>query len=501
MGNPNDIEDLFGDSISSESESSPNDDEFCDNEDSESSYVGISKDELLNSLKRKLSKKKNTDEGTSKIGSDDVKENVHVKPIERSFLDMLDSSIGADLTQDMKNKINDLLIQHFGPDENCIDERAKNLLVDVFVLLSNSKPIVPENTNVNLNKDDKSKFNDDSSTDKIGVVDGIMKKLSKPVILLLNLETGLSNTSPKKAISSIVGFNERISIFLGHEKPSFKIWDSDDDFPNEEKHLKTQIIPKDLSQDFDDNSQSQLKNSTNEDKLAMITLEDTDTEILTQHNEKENLNIEQLQKKDSPDVIFIGEKQCPDNCFDITSKTNVLYNKINTFVVKPDKKLKMSIGSPERILLCNVDKFVGRKVAIDIDGVHCKFYTFGDSFKPSGELSNFVACVFCRYMFRSCHPSKSKKHYFFSSIGLFFPIVKSRHWVVFVIDLKSERFVFLDSLYDEESFYHAELRPKLISNFSLAWNLYVQDHSIDFNRFSVIYPPVPKQNNRLYSLI
>ncbi|EEC72330.1 hypothetical protein OsI_05533 [Oryza sativa Indica Group] len=418
MGNPNDIKDLFGDSISSESESSPNDDEFCDNEDSESSYVGISKDELLNSLKRKLSKKKNTDEGTSKknpmksaatldtkltslvfdwlmkhlskldksktfggcfyclvIGSDDVKENVPVKPIERSFLDMLDSSVGADLTQDMKNKINELLIQHFGPDENCIDERAKNLLVDVFVLLSNSKPIVPENTNVNLNEDDKSKFNDDSSMvkdqntcndnaigneqtpmkissspkDKIAVVDGIMKKLSKP---------GLSNTSPKKAISSIVGFNERKSIFLGHEKPSFKIWDSDDDFPNEEKHFRTQIIPKDLSQDFDDDSQSQLNDSTNE--LVMITLEDTDTEILTQHNEEENLNIEQLQKKDSPDVIFLGEKQCPDNCFDITSKTNVLYNKINTFVVKPDKKLKMSTGSPERILLCNVDKSVGQ---------------------------------------------------------------------------------------------------------------------------------------------
>lgn len=69
-------------------------------------------------------------------------------------------------------------------------------------------------------------------------------KLSISVILLLNLETGLSNTSPKKAISSIVGFNERKSIFLGHEKPNFKIWDSDDDFPNEEKHLKTQVTPK-----------------------------------------------------------------------------------------------------------------------------------------------------------------------------------------------------------------------------------------------------------------
>ncbi|BAS75340.1 Os01g0861200 [Oryza sativa Japonica Group] len=415
MGNPNDIEDLFGDSISSESESSPNDDEFCDNEDSESSYVGISMDELLNSLKRKLSKKKNTDEGTSNknpmksaatldtkltrfsIGSNDVKENVPVKPIERSFLDMLDSSIDVNLNEDDKSKFND--DSSMVKDQNTCNDNA----------------IGNEKTPMKISSSPK---------DKIAVVDGIMKKLSKP------------------AISSIVGFNERKSIFLGHEKPSFKIWDSDDDFPNEKKHLKTQIIPKDLSQDFDDNSQSQLKNSTNEDKLVMITLEDTDTEILTQHNEKENLNIEQLQKK------------------------------INTFVVKPDKKLKMSTGSPERILLCNVDKSVGQcstsqkpkhdlrrilqparyytdpysperhsfpvtqydrqvynavckisksnfqdKVAVDIDGVHCKFYTFGDSFKPSGELSNFVACVFCRYMFRSCHPSKSKKHYFFSSIG------------------------------------------------------------------------------------
>lgn len=74
--------------------------------------------------------------------------------------------------------------------------------------------------------------------------DYFFPKLSISVILLLNLETGLSNTSPKKAISSIVGFNERKSIFLGHEKPNFKIWDSDDDFPNEEKHFRTQVTPK-----------------------------------------------------------------------------------------------------------------------------------------------------------------------------------------------------------------------------------------------------------------
>ncbi|EEC75317.1 hypothetical protein OsI_11689 [Oryza sativa Indica Group] len=55
--------------------------------------------------------------------------------------------------------------------------------------------------------------------------------------------------------------------------------------------------------------------------------------------------------------------------------------------------------------------------AVNIDGVHCKFSSFGSSFKQGGELSNFVMSVFCRYMFKSIHPSKSKRHYFFSSIG------------------------------------------------------------------------------------
>jgi hypothetical protein len=56
--------------------------------------------------------------------------------------------------------------------------------------------------------------------------------------------------------------------------------------------------------------------------------------------------------------------------------------------------------------------------AVNIDGVHCKFSSFGSSFKQGGELSNFVMSVFCRYMFQSIHPSKSKRHYFFSSIGM-----------------------------------------------------------------------------------
>ncbi|BAH91006.1 Os01g0273900, partial [Oryza sativa Japonica Group] len=193
-----------------------------------------------------------------------------------TFLQRLDSAIGVDLPQEIKKDINELLLHHLGPDENCIDDRVKNLLIDIFVLLSNaSKPSVPDNTDFNPSEDDKNKLNDGS----------------------------------------------------------------------------------------------------------------------------------------------------------IINEANI----------------------------CETPK-----VAVDIDGVHCKFFTFGDSFKPGGELSNFVMSVFCRNMFRLSHPSKSKKHYFFSSIGLFFPIVKNRHWFVFAIDLKAQRFVFLDSMYDEDSICHQQIRPKLV---------------------------------------
>uniref|UniRef100_A0A0E0MUJ8 Ubiquitin-like protease family profile domain-containing protein n=1 Tax=Oryza rufipogon TaxID=4529 RepID=A0A0E0MUJ8_ORYRU len=431
-----------------------------------------------------------------------------------TFLQRLDSAIGVDLPQEIKKDINELLLHHLGPDENCIDDRVKNLLIDIFVLLSNaSKPSVPDNT-------------------------------------------GMISSPPKITKARFVGFNERKPIYFDHEKPQFQIWDSDDDNINQEDNLrsevtprhglksskivpdsyspacpielnKTKIIPLDLSQNLYDLSQNQENNSENEDQLIMVTLEDSETQ--SQHNEKENLPVQQQytksteNKKDSPEVVFLGERQSTENCLDITSKTNVLYNKINTFIVNPDKKLKMCTASPERVLLCNVDRNVGQccssqkpqhdlrrilqparystdpysperqsfcataydrqvynavckiskssfqdKVVVDIDGVHCKFFTFGDSFKPGGELSNF----------------------------LFFPIVKNRYWFVFAIDLKAQRFVFLDSMYDEDSICHQQIRPKLISNYSLAWNLYVKDHPIDFNNYTIIYPPVPKQTNR-----
>ncbi|PUZ76446.1 hypothetical protein GQ55_1G292000 [Panicum hallii var. hallii] len=58
--------------------------------------------------------------------------------------------------------------------------------------------------------------------------------------------------------------------------------------------------------------------------------------------------------------------------------------------------------------------------AVKVKGVHCTFKSLGDSFKPGGVMSNFVISIFIRHLFyKPCgHPGVSKKHYFFSNIGV-----------------------------------------------------------------------------------
>jgi hypothetical protein len=58
--------------------------------------------------------------------------------------------------------------------------------------------------------------------------------------------------------------------------------------------------------------------------------------------------------------------------------------------------------------------------AVDIQGVHCTFKSFGDSMKPGGVVSNFVISVFIRHLNKkpNGHPDISKSQYFFSNIGM-----------------------------------------------------------------------------------
>uniref|UniRef100_A0A0E0LA14 Ubiquitin-like protease family profile domain-containing protein n=1 Tax=Oryza punctata TaxID=4537 RepID=A0A0E0LA14_ORYPU len=132
--------------------------------------------------------------------------------------------------------------------------------------------------------------------------------------------------------------------------------------------------------------------------------------------------------------------------------------------------------------------------AVDIDTVRAKFYSFGHSFEKFGMLSPYVMSVFCRVLFHDNHPSKSKRNYFFPSIGaqltidindvdlekveksfkgaasarklhlcdmLYFPILYQQHWFVFLVDLKDRMLVFLDSIHEEGDDFFEPILPHI----------------------------------------
>ena len=132
--------------------------------------------------------------------------------------------------------------------------------------------------------------------------------------------------------------------------------------------------------------------------------------------------------------------------------------------------------------------------AVDIDNVRAKFSSFGHSLKKTSVVLPFVMSVFCRFLFQNNHPSKSKKHYFFPSIGaqlildpdfvdqekvkksflgaasarplhlydmLFFPILHGQHWFVLVVDIKDRMLVFLDSLHQPDDEFFEPILPLL----------------------------------------
>ncbi|TVT99471.1 hypothetical protein EJB05_55140, partial [Eragrostis curvula] len=172
---------------------------------------------------------------------------------------------------------------------------------------------------------------------------------------------------------------------------------------------------------------------------------------------------------------------------------------------------------------------------VDIGKVHCTFKSFGESMMPGGHISNFVIAVYCRYLFMkpNGHPDQSKNHYFFSSIAdnlllppevakqgilkrafnpssarplyksdlLFYPVLFENHWFLFIVDIKDQRWVFLDSYYSKNDDYQRHVRETLIPNFIVNWDTYVEypkgEHPRDmkFDQYKVLYPQVPRQNN------
>lgn len=159
--------------------------------------------------------------------------------------------------------------------------------------------------------------------------------------------------------------------------------------------------------------------------------------------------------------------------------------------------------------------------------VRCSYLSLGQSLMPGGHVNNFLISVFCRKLFDDCHPSVSKKHYFFSYIGenilkynnkdqfkliqntfkgaslakkidacelLFFPICHCKHWFLFVVDLQNRQFVFMDSLFRKKSRYQVVVSEMLVGNFKHLWKEIV-DPEYSFDNFRIVYPAMPRQGN------
>ncbi|KAL6659666.1 hypothetical protein ACP70R_002495 [Stipagrostis hirtigluma subsp. patula] len=77
---------------------------------------------------------------------------------------------------------------------------------------------------------------------------------------------------------------------------------------------------------------------------------------------------------------------------------------------------------------------------------------------------------------------------------LFFPICHDEHWFVFVVDFRNSLFVFLDSYFSGDAEYHTFVRDNLIPSFKSLWHELVGGPT-DFEKFDVVYPSVPKQEN------
>ncbi|XP_040383542.1 uncharacterized protein LOC102703060 isoform X1 [Oryza brachyantha] len=345
------------------------------------------------------------------------------------FMEMLESSIGSVLPDDIKIKINEVLIQHFGDEEDMIDDKPKKLLIDVLLLLSNasktrlddspkaihhttkncedensesnkkdlpisvgelsneiladSDPIFPKNkiqSRVIEMRDPiqtDQKFEDGDNSTSITIqkntetdVARIMQKLRRegqtittPPTCIKKEDTNsckdIEHVPVKKRKSRLLGFNDTSAFLSDEDIPKFKIWDSDDDNFGENVNVnnKERIIqkqPTDLTQNVEVNPEIVVLTSENEDKIEMVTLDYSQTQLDFNYDDQCKENVAPRNTKESPDVLILGERKFSQKCIDLSSKTDIMYNRMNPIRENASKKLKLSSHSPERVLLCNV---------------------------------------------------------------------------------------------------------------------------------------------------
>lgn len=63
-----------------------------------------------------------------------------------------------------------------------------------------------------------------------------------------------------------------------------------------------------------------------------------------------------------------------------------------------------------------------RATVVDIGGCILKYFSLGESMTAGNEVCTFVINALCRKYFMDERPTVSRKHYFFSSIAVSYPV-------------------------------------------------------------------------------
>uniref|UniRef100_A0A0E0QP61 Aminotransferase-like plant mobile domain-containing protein n=1 Tax=Oryza rufipogon TaxID=4529 RepID=A0A0E0QP61_ORYRU len=264
---------------------------------------------------------------------------------------------------------------------------------------------------------------------------------------------------------------------------------------------------------------------------------------LSNNKDKGKFDAEFVRKRafqdltNSPDVVCLGSNTCSNKTKNMSIKSEHIYNKSNQFDSNykvfgsgfnnseasssggrlpphgPRRPLKPSRHASDpfvpvrrRFLVSEQENKYFTAIcclahtrwqslfAVNIDNVRITFSNFGNSLRIGGDVSNYVISAFCRLMFHNNHPSKSKKNYFFSSIG--YQLLKKIECIEMVKIKKcfdgaasarklhlcdmDRMLVFLDSLHHKSDPYFDPIIPMMIKNIQTLWDKF-EGTAIDFS--------------------
>ncbi|RLN40545.1 ribosomal large subunit pseudouridine synthase B [Panicum miliaceum] len=145
----------------------------------------------------------------------------------------------------------------------------------------------------------------------------------------------------------------------------------------------------------------------------------------------------------------------------------------------------------ECLMFYSVYPQYSKEVAINYGKVCVKYHELGSSLSRFDKVivHNHVINAFCRKLFKDRHPTVSRRHYFFSTVGDYL--------------IGNEGSLSYQKNYCERCFKHANqclnfMSANLIPNFLKAWDEFI-GYNCHFEDFVLHYAPVPKQDKEFWS--